>query len=253
MKYLLILMPVFLFMTACNSTKEAAQAKQMEEEDSMFLMLKKGPCFGNCPVFTLSVYKSGLAELHGKSNLANRGKYKKQLTQEELDDLNLSCEDADLISMQDNYPSQIADLPLITIKYVTEDSTKVIRGKENRPVKLEALERKLSAIVHAEDWTLVEAPEGEIGGITPPEEQREELVKTEIIIQPAAGVLLPKWIQKNKERYGIRLLDRVSAKKNYWLITWDQAKGEPNEFLDKLHRDPEIQMAQFNMTVEPRK
>jgi len=251
MKYLLISLGILLFFFACKSTKEIVEEAKAEE-DRVFITLKKGPCFGNCPVYTLSVYNSGLAEFHGKSHTPNLGKFKKQISQEELDDLVLSCEDADILSMQERYPSQIADLPLITIKYVTDDTTKTVRGKEDRPMKLMALEKKLSEIVESDGWILVEAADLDNAGISPPEDQREELEKTEVIIQPADGVKLPIWLQKNKERYGIRLLDRISAEKNYWLITWNQAKGDPDEFMNALQRDPEIKMAQFNLKIENR-
>jgi len=240
-----------LFFFACKSTKETVEEQKIKEEDRVFLSLKKGPCFGKCPVFTISIYKSGLAEFHGKAHTGNLGKFKKNISLAQLDDLMLSCEDADILSMLDMYPSQIADLPLITIKYMTDDSTKVVKGKEDRPAKLIAVERKLVDIVNSDGWELVEAANLD-AGISPPEDQREELVKTEIIIQPADGIKLPIWIQKNKKRYGIRLLDRISADKNYWLITWDQAKGDPDEFMDKLQRDPDIKMAQFNLKVEGR-
>ncbi len=226
--------------------------KEAEIQDREFLMLKKGPCFGKCPVYTMSIYNSGLVEFHGKSNTQNLGKFSKQLSPALLDELLLSCNDADILSMQDMYTSQIADLPLITIKYTTDDSTKTVKGKEDRPVKLIALQKKLEDIVSSDNWTLVEAADIDNPGITPPPEDMAELINTEVIIQPADGIRLPNWIKKNKERYGIRLLDRISEDKNYWLITWDQAKGTPDEFLNALQRDPEIKMAQFNLKVEGR-
>jgi len=252
MKYLFISFSIIFFLAACNSTKKVPTVKK-EVDDKIFLSLKKGPCFGKCPVYTISIYRSGFAELHGKAHTPNLGKFKKNLSKEQLNDLFLSCQDADLISMQDFYESQIADLPLITINYITDDSTKVIKGKEDRPPKLLAIQKKLEEMAKSSDWELVEPADVDNAGISPPEEDMEELINTEIIIQPAEGIRLPQWIKKNKERYGIRLLDRISAEKNYWLITWDQSKGTPDEFLNALHRDPEIKLAQFNLKVESRR
>ena len=240
-----------MILFACKSSKETRAIEEVEP-DFVRVSLKKGPCFGQCPVYELKIYNSQMAVFKGKRFTEKLGTYSKQLSNEEYNQILMVCKSAELPSMQAKYLSQIADLPLITIGYAEDaDSYRTIQGKESRPEKLLSVQKQLEIIAESDGWTLEEAANLDEPK-TPVVEEDPEIVKTEIIIQPAEGIRLPMWIKKHKERYGLRLLDRISEEKNYWLITWDQSKATPDEFLNALHRDKEIALAQYNLKVEGR-
>jgi hypothetical protein len=82
---------LFLILIAsCASSKkkkETAVTSTYEEpavEDSLLVSLKRGACFGACPQFTYTVYKSGFAEYNGERNVKKTGKWVARLSKEEI-------------------------------------------------------------------------------------------------------------------------------------------------------------------------
>lgn len=82
---------LFLILIAsCASSKkkkESAVTSTYEEpavEDSLLVSLKRGACFGACPQFTYTVYKSGFAEYNGERNVKKTGKWVARLSKEEI-------------------------------------------------------------------------------------------------------------------------------------------------------------------------
>lgn len=79
-----------ILIVSCASSKkkkESAVTSTYEEpavEDSLLVSLKRGACFGACPQFTYTVYKSGFAEYNGERNVKKTGKWVARLSKEEI-------------------------------------------------------------------------------------------------------------------------------------------------------------------------
>jgi len=233
-----------ILLFACKSKKEVMEVKA----DAVKYSYSTGPCFGKCAVLKMDVYDSGKAVIYGRQNTKYLGEWSKQVSEDKMTLLDRAFKEANFPTLEDSYPSQIPDLPYIRITCVTDGIAKVVGGREDRPAKVVACEILLKEIIAEDNWTLIKAAEldEEMVG------EKPEINDGQIIIKPAVGVRLALWLKKNKEPYGIRLIDRISAEDNYWLITYDKSKISAEDVLPLLEKDKEIESAKFNLEVENR-
>jgi hypothetical protein len=56
-------------------------------EDSLLVAISRGACFGACPQFKATVYKSGFAVYEGEKNVKKTGTWTARLSNQQLDDL----------------------------------------------------------------------------------------------------------------------------------------------------------------------
>jgi len=222
---------------ACKSTKEM---NDYTKEDLRF-SLSKGVCFGSCPVYTLNIFHGGYAVFTGKMHTDKLGQYDKKLSKEEFKRLEKAFDNEEFAEFPDDFNSQIADLPLITIGYHNGKTFRTIKGKEDRPEALMQAQFELEKIVDSDGWNLVKGLE----------ELRKELkpeptyIYEEVIIEPKRGLLLSKWIEENKD-YGVRLIKKIAPNLNYFLIGYDSQKISSKDFLKMLQKDKDIISAEFN-------
>ena len=232
-------------MTSCGSGKYATKAKDGEVEMS----LKKGMCFGKCPVYNLKVMKGGMAEISAQKHVqGKKGLYRKKLDKNAYNDLLKTFKESNFTQFPADYKSNIPDLPLVTIGYVVEDTLALVRGKEERPSSLMQLQYKLEKLAQSEGWDLIEEytrPDVKV------EEEKPTYILSEIIILPSPGTMLPKWF-KSYEEYGLRVLKRLTPNQNYWLITYDEGKVKPEKILTMLKADDAISEAEFNKETSKR-
>ena len=75
---------------SCASSKKKGETStssvvvESAVEDSLLVSLRRGACFGACPQFTYTVYKSGYAEYYGERNVKKTGKWVARLSKEEI-------------------------------------------------------------------------------------------------------------------------------------------------------------------------
>jgi len=242
--YILAIVSITLTMASCGN-KFATKAMDGEVEMS----LKKGMCFGKCPVYTLEVKKGGMTELSAKKHLTGkRGLYRKKLDKATYNDLLKAFAESDFTQYPASYDSKIPDLPMITIGYVAEDTLAFVKGKEDRPSSLMQLQYKLEKLAQSEGWDLIEEYKREEIEI---EEEKPVYIKSEIIILPKPGTMLPRWF-KTYEEFGLRVLKRITPNQNYWLVTYDEGKVKADKMLTMLKADGAIKEAEFNKKTSTR-
>ncbi|MBK8700849.1 MAG: hypothetical protein IPN29_15430 [Saprospiraceae bacterium] len=177
------------------------------------------------------------------------GKFERQLTVEEFKKLKDSFKKAKLFDMDDEYPTMVADLPSISLLQTKKGKTKCVRGNEKMPDAWEHSADLMQEIYKNGEWKLLEKYPDDAPN---PRTQKEDAnIYEEIIIEPVAGVSLPQWF-RTMAPYGIRLINRISADLNLWLITYDLDHNEPKLMLDIIKNDPAIKSAEFNKRIEPR-
>ncbi len=67
-----------------GATSTSSVVVESAVEDSLLVSLRRGACFGACPQFTYTVYKSGYAEYNGERNVKKTGKWVARLSKEEI-------------------------------------------------------------------------------------------------------------------------------------------------------------------------
>jgi Domain of unknown function (DUF6438) len=133
---------------ACSSSKKLAV-----DADYIVFSLKETECRGKCPVFSLEIYKSGKVLYEGIANVSKTGRYTKQISSEDMDELITEFNKAGFFNFQDEYISRITDLPSKYIGFTYKGRSKTIRDYHDAPQILSELEAKLEAIVgNEEGW-----------------------------------------------------------------------------------------------------
>lgn len=95
MKMLGMVLRLFLIVVivSCASSKKkvettgASAQSETAVEDSLLVSLRRGACFGACPQFTYTVFKSGYAEYNGERNVKKTGKWVARLSKEEVGEI----------------------------------------------------------------------------------------------------------------------------------------------------------------------
>lgn len=123
-----------------------------EYPDSLFLRIHRTPCFGQCPVYRVDVYRSGRAYLEGERFFVYEGTFKTRFTEAEMAQIVKLAEQYNYFSFDHVYDAPVTDLPSTTTILRTEEKEHWVYNRMNSPDELRAFERELEAIIKAREW-----------------------------------------------------------------------------------------------------
>jgi hypothetical protein len=241
MKYVSFLL-LLLLTISCSTVKMVKDPAKASPK----IVLSKGACFGECPVYTLTIYNTGLMKFNGVRFTKMDGKHEKQLSEEAYIALVKNFDDVDLWKYDDVYDMQIADLPTTSISYSSKEKTKSVKGKADRPEKILELENALISLIDLEGWVMTEAPADQLRA----EEKR--IIDDEIIIKGNDQLILVRWL-KTYEKYDMKIGKRLGPNSEYWVVKFDKTLIDPAEMLKMIQDDPAINEAEFNKVLKNRK
>jgi hypothetical protein len=237
-----------LFISSCGSGKKV----KGEKLDGVLYSMKRGSCFGKCPVFDLQIMADGTAKLDAKKYNKINGKLEKKLSAEELAVLGAAFKNAELAKLDTVYPSLAEDLPLTILGQNIDGSFKKVRGNESMPDSYYTVTALMEGITRSEGWVIKEKYPEEVETETRETKPKEDMnIYDEIIIEPSQNIRLAIWL-KDMEKYGVTLKTKIEGATNLWVIKYDRTQYEPYFMLDMLKKDPGITSAEFNKKVEPR-
>ena len=122
--------------------------------------MTKGPCYGRCPVFTLTVYDKGIVSYKGERYTDRLGTYVKKLEKEEMERLLREFKNANIWQYKDAYRGRIPDMQSVSISYYEGSRKKTVTGKEIRPNSVKWLESLLDQVAQSNTgWIQKEAPQ----------------------------------------------------------------------------------------------
>jgi len=235
---------ILLSIIACNSNKKAVGesvqdiSKVEVTPDDIVFMLKKTPCFGTCPTYTMRIYNNRYTEFIGTKHTEKIGTFGKFLTENDYKQLVQSFEDKKFISYDDFYESNIADLPSVSISYFTSDSKKTIKGKRERPEAIHKLQFKLETIAESTTgWTATEAKIKEA--------PKDKIDKTQIVIEVGQANRLGSWLNDMREKFGMHIVKRLSDNNDEWLVSYNTKEHNAEDVLAYLKADTMIKSADF--------
>ncbi len=228
---------------SCKTTKDAVtqpanlQDVNVSSEELVF-KLKKGACYGNCPHYEFNIYNNLYAEFIGARNTDKIGTYAKFITNDELKELVTAYDKAGFHSLDDKYPSNIADLPTIYMSYQKDNILKTLSGKRERPESVHKLQFMLEKISeHQNGWTKISDNTG-INIDT-------KINKSQIVIDIAKGNELARWFEKMKTKYGFQIIERLNNDSSSWLVTYNTKLHKAEDVLSYLQSDPVVGSAKF--------
>ncbi len=229
------LLPVALFMygvSSCTTPVATGDADRLAK----LVEMKKGPCFGQCPVFTLTVYANGLMSYRGERYTDKMGLYQKRLPKRDLNELREALRKANLWQYADVYRSDFPDLPAVTLTYFEGDRSKTILGKESRPDVVIELENRLTQLANMSGWRLRQAPDYQL----PP-----GAIPNQLRIALREETNPDTWITKYA-RYEMKLLKRIWPSQTNIIASYNLKLIDPSQMLDIVRQDAEVLSVTYN-------
>ena len=202
-----------------------------------------GPCFGNCPVYTLSVFNDGTARYDGRQLASRQGIYTKTLDESTLSRIQQAFRSANLWQYPDTIPSRVPDYAQVRFSFTDNGKTKTVSGKEDLPTALVNLQGQMRLLANADDWELLEKPSFGLPNYVIPDE---------IIVQLQAEADAQQWVTGYQRQYA-SLKAQLSRSMNIWLFRFDPYLTEPEHMLQILEKDPQVETAEFNKELGERR
>ena len=144
---------------SCNTSKKVSENNSA---DSLLISMSRFPCFGRCPYYDASLYKSGYAVINRKGFMDSLGIYATQIDKQELNNFVEDAKKAGLIAMPDSfYNPGIADYPATIVTVNLNDKRKrIFDGVPESPASLKDFEEKVHQFFTAPNrqWKLIQKP-----------------------------------------------------------------------------------------------
>ncbi|HEY5653641.1 MAG TPA: DUF6438 domain-containing protein [Pontiella sp.] len=125
--------------------------------DFQEITLKRGPCFGPCPVYQVTVYSDGSVQWVGDSFVKEEGPRDWTIEKGQVDALRKALRRAkfkDFLDRYDNYNITDCASATIIVKFDDEEVKQVYHyfGYDTAPPKLNWLEKKIDEIAGTEPY-----------------------------------------------------------------------------------------------------
>jgi hypothetical protein len=250
MKYVYILLAAIVLSQGCSGLKDVYALRKTEP----VISLEKGACSGKCSVYKLFLYSNRQLVYEGIQNVEMYGLYTRKLDKTQYNALVRSFLDAEIYSFRNDYPNPLPEMPLIVMSFAHEKKSKRISGSIDRPQEILNLQRSLEKLISSDQWKLVKAFEVQVTREDMPAKNEgggDEVIESQIIIEPASNVFLAQWLKKYPQ-YDVQLVKRLSNDLNYWVISYSKSKIAPADMLSLLKADADLKFAEFNKKVKPR-
>lgn len=128
--------------------------KRADALDSIYASLKRTPCYGRCPIYEVSIYKSGYVVYNGNRFIEKTGLHRSRLTQEQLKQIAAKAEEIGYFELENNYDSPVTDFPTtITVLNLPGKPKKEIKDRVGAPESLKEYEKFLDNLLNGLAWT----------------------------------------------------------------------------------------------------
>ncbi len=204
------------------------------------LMYDRGPCFGQCPVYTLYVSSGNTGLIQVKGYLMEPGWYQASLGKEDMDKIKSRLDDPAWWTMDLGIEPEMADLPLTSIAYQHASGLKEIQFRSRINHELSSLFQRMNHVVENAIW--------EPTTLRPKIRQEP----TDIIVQLKPDVSLDTLLTHYKA-FNLTLKRVISKRQHYYLLAKSPGSGSSNDLIEYLRLDPDVISAAWDKAIEPRK
>lgn len=130
--------------------------ENVSQDDSLFASIKRGYCYGTCPVYEMKIYNSGFVTYNGIRNLSLLGNHTTFISREQMTKFFDVVNKTGYLQMEDEYDNPgISDLPEITSSIVVNGKRKQVRRRYGYPKALTVFEKVFDDFIESEEWTYV--------------------------------------------------------------------------------------------------
>lgn len=236
LQILILVASAFILLAATCRPLSTKDLDKLEPRIEMF----KGPCFGSCPVYKLTIYEGGIAAYEGRQYTNRIGLHTKLLDQNKYRDLINAFEESDMWGFQNIYKAEIPDLPTISITYHKDGQSKSVKGKDGRPERILQLEEMLTQVAEGGGWER-QSSQGDAN-------LPDNVIADELIVNLSPEVDPSVWIIQYREQ-DLQIVKRISPNSPFWLLRFNTDRIRSNDMLEALRRDQYVLSAEFNRKV----
>ena len=154
--------PWLLFIVALGCGPQRAREAPAPAED-VTITLERRPCFGTCPVYSITVEGNGRVRYEGTTHVSVVGNDTGSITSEQVALLIAEFDRVGYEQLADRYaygepscPSYVSDAPTTITSLTRPGTTKRVEhdyGCADAPPALTALERLIDDVVRSGQWT----------------------------------------------------------------------------------------------------
>ena len=127
------------------------------QEREAVVTLERQPCFGACPVYSVTIYDDGTVVYNGERFVDVEGEQTTNIGADAVDELVATFEEAGYFEWEDEYTEYtVTDLPYVITSVTRDGETKRINrytGDSSAPVLLPYLEYWVDMVVNTAQWT----------------------------------------------------------------------------------------------------
>ena len=232
--FLISFVAIAFMFTGCG-----ASANMSLNNMDKVIEMTKGPCYGRCPVFTLTVYDKGIVSYKGERYTDRLGTYVKKLEKEEMERLLREFKNANLWQYKDAYRGRIPDMQSVSISYYEGSRKKTVTGKEIRPNSVKWLESLLDQVAQSNTgWIQKEAPQDNVP---------DYLIPNELVVELSEGIDPEEWAKSYVQ--ADMLLEKRLNDTEFWVFSFDDGLITPDVMLEQVRMDKDVISAEFNKQI----
>ena len=128
-----------------------------ESQPNVAITLERGPCFGACPIYTITILEDGTVIYEGQRFVEVIGEQRTEIDPETVALMVESFENAGYFDWDEAYDTRtITDLPTVITSVTRNDEThRILRytGDSTAPLALPYLEMWIDVMVNSQLWT----------------------------------------------------------------------------------------------------
>jgi hypothetical protein len=134
-----------------------ASATGAYDPQAVVISLERGPCFGTCPVYRISLYGDGTVRYDGKDHVRIRGSQTAVIAPDKVRELAEEIEKNGFFSLRDSYTEvSVTDAPSVVVYAAIDGKKKRVQhylGDFKAPKALEVIETRIDEVAGTGRWT----------------------------------------------------------------------------------------------------
>ncbi len=126
-----------------------------KKADDNVLTFQRTACFGQCPVYKLTIARDGNMTYEGIRNVKRMGLYTAMLNPDEQKELIARMNNSKFFSLQESYPAKkemITDLPNAITTYSWSGRSHTVTNNHEAPQELLQVEAYIDAMIEDRQW-----------------------------------------------------------------------------------------------------
>src|ERR1700731_3268560 len=153
-------MRFLVFVAVFASSACVLFASEKPESEITKISLERTPCFGACPVYKLTIHRSGQVDYEGTDHVREKGSRTGRISREDFDKLVKKIDEINFFSLNDRYDGKNRDGSGVTVTDLPTRKTTVTRGNRTKTVEnyfrgpkdLQELEDLIDELTKSADW-----------------------------------------------------------------------------------------------------